>query len=268
MDRDFIKKKPLKRTRGRKGLFTSNSQTLLGREANEVKEMVAKMNAQDDPLRLAERYEQAAISYIESFGYEYKTSGQKIIKLSKEERERRLKAREDLLRNPPAGSGLKPSKRSLSIDDIEKEDEVCWWNYLHAESKKQGKHGIRYALDVIGITTQIKNGLEKGNYKYLFKLAMRLTNCFSIMVLAQYEDKICAGVSRTGAASKAKTEKAADEKKKAIKLAKEYRSKGSSNPHNKLRKVHIYRHLIEKLGGSESTYKRYLEQYFVEHPLK
>ncbi|EJG1875727.1 hypothetical protein BS053_RS18415 [Vibrio parahaemolyticus] len=268
MDRDFIKKKPLKRTRGRKGLFTSNSQTLLGREANEVKEMVAKMNAQDDPLRLAERYEQAAISYIESFGYEYKTSGQKIIKLSKEERERRLKAREDLLRNPPAGSGLKPSKRSLSIDDIEKEDEVCWWNYLHAESKKQGKHGIRYALDVISITTQIKNGLEKGNYKYLFKLAMRLTNCFSIMVLAQYEDKICAGVSRTGAASRAKTEGKESKKKEAIELAEEYRSKESSNPHNKINKEAIYRDVAPQLKVSRSTVKIYLEQYFVEHPLK
>ncbi|MDF4994781.1 hypothetical protein ACEV8O_19290 [Vibrio parahaemolyticus] len=268
MDRDFIKKKPLKRTRGRKGIFTSNSQTLLGREANEAKEMAAKMNTQDDPLRLAELYEQAAISYIESFGYEYKTSGQQVIKLSKEERERRLKAREDLLRNPPAGSGLKPSKRSLSIDDIEKEDKVCWWNYLHAESKKQGQHGIRYALDVISITTQIKNGLEKGNYKYLFKLAMRLTNCFSIMVLAQYEDKICAGVSRTGAASRAKTEEKEGRRERAIELANAYRSKESGNPHKKITKKAIYEHIANRLPVSEETAKRYLKQYFVDFPLK
>ncbi|HCH3495511.1 TPA: hypothetical protein NKU52_004106 [Vibrio parahaemolyticus] len=265
MDRDFIKKKPLKRTRGREGLFTSNSKTLLGREANEVKEMGAKMNAQDDPLRLAELYEQAAISYIESFGYEYKTSGQQTIKLSKEVRERRLKASNESIREE---KNLKCENGPLTIDDIPKEDVLCWWNYLLAESEKQGKHGIRFALDVIGITTQIKNGLEKGNYKYLFKLAMSLTTYYLKMVLAQYEDKICAGVSRTGAASRAKTEEKEGRRERAIELANAYRSEKSSNPHNELKKVHIYRHLIEELGGSESTYKRYLEQYFVEHPLK
>ncbi|MGY5616790.1 hypothetical protein [Vibrio cincinnatiensis] len=265
MDRDFIKKKPLKRTRGRKGLFTSNSQTLLGREANEVKEMVAKMNVQDDPLRLAERYEQAAISYIESFGYEYKTSRQQTIKLSKEERERRLKASNESIREE---KNLKSENGPLTIDDIPKEDEVCWWNYLHAESKKQGKHGIRYALDVISITTQIKNGLEKGNYKYLFKLAMRITNCFSIMVLAQYEDKICAGVSRTGAASRAKTEEKEGKMERAIELAEAYRLKESGNPHKKITKKAIYEHIAKKLPVSEETAKRYLKQYFVDSPLK
>ncbi|HCG8859552.1 hypothetical protein NOK75_00850 [Vibrio parahaemolyticus] len=186
----MVKTNRLRRKNGKDGIFTHHNMSLKEPTTNEIKQLVADMNAQDDPLRLAESYEKAAISYIESFGYEYKTSGQQTIKLSKEERERRLKVSNEAIREV---KNLKGEDGPLTIDDIEKEYEVCWWNYLLAESEKQGKHGIRFALDVISITTQIKNGLEKGNYKYLFKLAMRLANCFSIMAIAQYEDSIASG---------------------------------------------------------------------------
>lgn len=265
MAKDLIKKKKLKRTKGRNGLFTVNIQAVDGMEAGEIKQMMANMNAQTDPLYLAERYEQAAISYIESFGYEYKTSGQKTIPVPREERERLLKAYNELLREK---FDLKDEEEPLSIDDIETERVVCWWVYLLEESKKQGKHGIRYALDVISITTQIKNSLKKSDYNRLFNLAMKLTNCFSIMVIAQYEDKICAGASRTEPGSKAKSEIAAEKRQRAIELAEECRAKKTSNKHNELTKERVYNYVATNMSVSRSTAKRLLVNYFLDFPLK
>ncbi|MFH4522551.1 hypothetical protein WL045_20670 [Vibrio alginolyticus] len=262
MDRELIKKEPLKRTRSRKGLFTRNSHALLSREASEVRKMVEKMNAQADPLHLAESYEQAAISYIKSFGYEYKKSGQKTIKVSKEKREQRLQAYNESIRKE---LNLKCEEGPLTIDNIEKEDVVSWWGYLYAESEKQGNHGIRYALDVIGITTQIKNGLEKGNYNNLFNLAMKLTNCFSIMVIAQCEDRICAGASRANIGSTANRDKAEKRKLKAIELAKEFRTR---NSHKKVTKEEVYRYISKQLGVSRASAKGYLKKYFLDFPIK